>query len=144
MQSLELVRASRSDYNEEFRIVWPDGSVHWIVSQGRFLQDETSQPIRMLGTVLDVTERKQAEEVLRQSHDELERLVKERTLALTQANTVLQQEITERQQAQEALYRREQELKALLDNTPDIIIRCDRAFRYVYVNPAVERITGLS
>src|SRR6476469_7440388 len=66
MHSLELVRASRSDYNEEFRIVWPDGSVHWIVSRGRFLQDETSQPIRIVGTVLDVTERKQDEEVLRQ------------------------------------------------------------------------------
>ncbi|MBW4488762.1 MAG: PAS domain S-box protein [Trichocoleus desertorum ATA4-8-CV12] len=142
-QSLELVQASRTDYSQEFRIIWPDGTVHWIVGQGRFLQDEISQPIRMLGTVLDVTERKQAEEVLRQSHDQLERLVEERTLALTQANVILQQEIAERQQAQEALYRREQESKALLDNTPDVIIRCDRAFRYVYVNPAVERITGL-
>ena len=142
-QSLELVQASRSDFNQEFRVVWPDGTVHWIVSRGRFIQNEISQPIRMLGAVLDVTERKQAEEVLRQSHDELERLVEERTLALTQANVILQQEIAERQQAQEALYRREQESKALLDNTPDIIIRCDRAFRYVYVNPAVERITGL-
>ncbi|HEY9747398.1 MAG TPA: ATP-binding protein [Allocoleopsis sp.] len=143
IQSLETVQAAKTDYNEEFRIVWPDGSVHWIISRGRFLQNEVSQPIRMLGTVLDVTERKQAEEVLRQSHDELERLVAERTLALTQANRILQQEIAERQQAQEALYRREQESKALLDNTPDIIIRCDRAFRYVYVNPAVERSTGL-
>ncbi|MEP0870923.1 ATP-binding protein [Trichocoleus desertorum AS-A10] len=141
-QSFKVAQASRADYSEEFRIIWPDGTLHWIVSRGRFLQNEISQPIRMFGTVLDITERKQAEEVLRQSHDELERLVEERTLALTQANVILQQEIAERQQAQEALYRREQESKALLDNTPDVIIRCDRAFRYVYVNPAVERITG--
>ncbi len=54
----------------------------------------------------------------------------------------IQTDITQRKQAEEALHRREQQFKALVENTPDLIIRCDRQLRYVYVNPAVERITG--
>lgn len=34
-------------------------------------------------------------------------------------------------------------IKALVDNAPDIIVRLDRSFRYLYVNPALERIIGL-
>jgi PAS domain S-box-containing protein len=55
----------------------------------------------------------------------------------------LVQDITPRKQAQEKLHRREQELNALLENTPDVIIRIDKDFRYIYVNPQVERCTGM-
>lgn len=41
-----------------------------------------------------------------------------------------------------ALYRPEQELKTLVENSPDVIARFDRESRYVYVNPAIERVTG--
>jgi PAS domain S-box-containing protein len=52
-------------------------------------------------------------------------------------------DITERKLAEEALYRREQEFKALVENSPDIIARFDRQMRHVYVNPAIERATGI-
>lgn len=52
-------------------------------------------------------------------------------------------DITERKLAEEALYRREQEFKALVENSPDIVARFDRQMRYVYVNPAIERATGI-
>jgi PAS domain S-box-containing protein len=81
--------------------------------------------------------------VLQRSHLELERQVAARTAALSQANSVLQEQIAERQQVEVALRQREQELQALLNNTPDVIIRCDRQLRFVYVNPAVERTTGM-
>ncbi|MGM9501421.1 hybrid sensor histidine kinase/response regulator [Desertifilum tharense IPPAS B-1220] len=74
---------------------------------------------------------------------ELELRVEKRTDELVKANQALKQQIAERRQAEEALYNRQQELKALLENTPDVIIRCDRDLRYVYVNPAVERSTGV-
>ena len=45
----------------EYRIVWPDGSVHWVITQGRAYYDEQGRATRILGTVLDVTERKRAE-----------------------------------------------------------------------------------
>lgn len=49
----------------ECRVVWPDQSLHWICAQGRVLRDEQGQPVRMLGTVEDITERKKSETDLR-------------------------------------------------------------------------------
>ncbi|MEH1942113.1 MAG: EAL domain-containing protein [Nostoc sp.] len=54
------------------------------------------------------------------------------------------QDITERKQILEALARRQQEFKALVENAPDIISRFNTQLRYVYVNPAIENITGIS
>ncbi len=53
-------------------------------------------------------------------------------------------DITALKEAQEQLYQREQEFKALVENSPDIITRFDRQLRHVYVNPAVEGVTGIS
>jgi PAS domain S-box-containing protein len=46
----------------EFRIVWPDGSIHWTHGAGRVYRDESGRPIRMMGTGQDVTERRRATE----------------------------------------------------------------------------------
>ncbi|MEQ8963229.1 MAG: ATP-binding protein, partial [Coleofasciculus sp. C2-GNP5-27] len=53
-------------------------------------------------------------------------------------------DVTERQQTQAELYRRQQEFQALVENSPDIISRIDQQLRHVYVNPAIEAVTGLS
>ncbi len=51
----------------EYRIYWPDGSLHWISAWGSVFQGKVDQPWRMIGVVIDITERKQAEAALRQS-----------------------------------------------------------------------------
>lgn len=56
-----------SDLNIEFRVVWPDGSIHWINDVGKIMYDETGQPVGMYGIQIDITARKQMEENLRQS-----------------------------------------------------------------------------
>lgn len=53
-------------------------------------------------------------------------------------------DITALKEAQEQLYQREQEFKALVENSPDVINRFDRQLRHVYVNRAVEQVTGIS
>ncbi len=58
--------ADRTPYEAEYRIVWPDGSMHWIASRGVFEYDAQRQPERMLGIAMDVTERKQVEARLRE------------------------------------------------------------------------------
>jgi len=45
-------------YSHEFRILWPDGSVHWTHGAGRAFYDEAGQPTRMIGTGQDITERR--------------------------------------------------------------------------------------
>ena len=56
-------------YNTEFRVVWPDGSIHWIKASGQVFFDENHAPVRMVGVNFDITERKQAEEELKISEE---------------------------------------------------------------------------
>ena len=51
-------------------------------------------------------------------------------------------DITARKRAEEALHRREQEYRALVENSPDVILRLDRELRRVYANKALEVTTG--
>ena len=48
----------------EWRVIWPDGSVHWIAGRWQVLLDESGEPLRVFGVNLDVTDRKRAEEAL--------------------------------------------------------------------------------
>lgn len=55
------------DFNSEFRIQRPDGQICWIVAKARAFSDEHGTPIRVIGVNMDVTDRKLAEEALRES-----------------------------------------------------------------------------
>ena len=64
--------AARSD-GEPFvvdgRLVWPDGTERWVEHRGRFALDAEGRPTRVLGTVLDITARKQVEaDLIHQAH----------------------------------------------------------------------------
>jgi len=48
----------------EWRVVWPDGSVHWIAGRWQVFMNESGEPLRMVGVNMDVTERKLAEEAV--------------------------------------------------------------------------------
>jgi PAS domain S-box-containing protein len=54
-------------YSYEARVVRPDHSIGWIRTQGKVVFDNDRQPLRMLGTMMDITELKQAEEALKES-----------------------------------------------------------------------------
>src|SRR5919199_1097377 len=59
------------------------------------------------------------------------------------AAMVISTDITERKQAEELIHLHQQEFRALVENSPDLIARFDPQLRHVYVNPAVERSTGI-
>src|SRR6266550_2583680 len=51
----------------EWRVIWPDGSLHWLATNGQMFFDDQGKPFRMVGFTADVTRRKLAEEELRRS-----------------------------------------------------------------------------
>lgn len=48
-------------FSHEFRLLWPDGSIHWTQGAGRVFRDDEGRPVRMLGTGQDITQRRRIE-----------------------------------------------------------------------------------
>jgi two-component system sensor histidine kinase UhpB len=70
----EELLASTGPGDIEYRVVWPDGSVHWIFGRATVVRDQAGRPIRSYGTNADITERKRAEEELARRTQQLEAL----------------------------------------------------------------------
>lgn len=70
-RAIEASIAQRTPYEIDYRTVAPDGRVKWIRAIGRGFYNEQGQPIRFDGVTLDVTERRRAEEQLRDSEAQL-------------------------------------------------------------------------
>ncbi|NTV00282.1 MAG: sigma 54-interacting transcriptional regulator, partial [Methanoregulaceae archaeon] len=70
-----LLADRREDEGLELRIIRPDGSERTVYLQGEMTFDDNRQPIRTIGTVLDITDRKRTEEALRVSQDRFRSLV---------------------------------------------------------------------
>lgn len=65
---------NHTDYTAEYRLVYPDGSVHWLMGRGKAIYDQSGQPVRSLGVLLDISSRKRIEEALRESEDKFRQL----------------------------------------------------------------------
>lgn len=89
-------------------------------------------------SLVDVTERKRAEDELRSAHNELEMRVQERTEELRLANIELQEEIAERRRAAAELRYQ----ATLLSNVNDAIIASDARYRITAWNAAAEAMYG--
>ncbi len=59
--------AGEKDYDVEFRSLRPDGTTRWIAARAALFRDESGKPSRMLGIGLDVTNRKRAEEAIKET-----------------------------------------------------------------------------
>jgi PAS domain S-box-containing protein len=75
----------------EYRVVQGERT-YWVWDRAFPIYDQTGRLDRIVGVVEDVTQRKEAEQVLRQSNDELERRVSERTAELSLVNEALEAE----------------------------------------------------
>lgn len=73
---------SGRDYQAEFRVVRPDGSLQWVCARGRVQMDEHGKPKQLTGVTLDVTARKETEILAQQQRNELERLRRQKTAFL--------------------------------------------------------------
>ena len=114
-----------------------DGTLLPVEITGSFFD---CQRVRMsIAIARNITERKRAEEMLQKAHDELERMVEERTAELVKANEGLKQEISERKRAEGALRESEAQKKAILDASVDRIRLVDTDMRIIWANKTTTR-----
>ena len=76
----EIIDAALDDhrpYDLEHRIVRPDGEVRWVHRRAEVVRDDEGEPLRMVGTVHDITERKQVEAKLREAETRYRSLVEQ-------------------------------------------------------------------
>ncbi len=73
LRSVSRARYDRTRYNLDHRIIRRDGETRWVQEQGEYVYEATGEPTRFIGTMLDITDRKRAEERVEflAGHDQL-------------------------------------------------------------------------
>ncbi|MBH8578203.1 GAF domain-containing protein [Nostocaceae cyanobacterium CENA369] len=117
--ALQQAMLQRIEYHQEYRTLWTDGSIRWTEARGQFIYNAQGQPTHMIGVLIDITERKQAEQ-------ERERLLERERIARTQV------EVAQRQ------------LTALFETSPIGIGLLDTNQRFIAINEALAQINGLT
>jgi len=107
-----LTKQSEGTYDEEYRILRPDGGERWIRDRAFPLRDDNGAIHRIVGLAEDITERKLVESEIRRLSEQLEARVVERTAQLKEAN--------------EALRKADSRQRALLNAIPDVVFRIHR------------------
>lgn len=113
-RALDSCIYNNTNLTVEYRVIWPDDTVHWVQSRGHPMRAPGSLPgtttMRIIGVSLDVTDRHEVNEkilasqmVVERLNDTLESRIAERTQELASANDRLMKEIHERAKVQAVL-----------------------------------------
>ncbi len=120
-------------YSTEYRIILADGSARWIASRGRLYFSGNGEPARMVGAVVDITDRKVAEAELAQHRNELSHLSRVTTLSelssslAHELNQPLAIILTNAQAAQRLLAQEPPDVAETRDILADIVSEDERA-----------------
>jgi PAS domain S-box-containing protein len=115
----QLLAAGHGEWH--YRIVRPDGEVRMVHARNSVVRDREGRPLRVVGTVQDVTRMAAAERELRTANEQLEQRVAERTAELQ---------------------RSEEHFRRLIEHAHDMIVIIDDEGRPVYGSPSVKRVLG--
>lgn len=115
------------------------GPPRWLLATKVPLHDARGRVVGLVGVSHDITERREVERALRDTNDELEARVVERTSELIRANADLQKQMRERERIEQALQSERNLLRTLIDQLPDYIFVKDLQSRFVIANKAIAR-----
>ena len=99
VQALRKAVSSGGEWNKEYRVVRPDGSVRWVWDRAFPMRGDGSGVIGYAGITQDITDRRGAEKALQGLNQELERRVEQRTCELAEVNQKLRERNTEVEKA---------------------------------------------
>jgi formate hydrogenlyase transcriptional activator len=114
-RSVKQATQTRGDFQEEYRIVHPDGTIRWMAARGRQYFKSSGEPDRLMGVALDISERKRMEDQLRERLDEIEGLKQQ----LEKENIYLRKEI-ELQNVHEEIVGRSKAMIAILGQVEQV------------------------
>lgn len=127
----------------DYRILRPDGTLRHLNALGRAETDANGNVVKLLGTAIDITDRKNAEAALRQAAADLEDRVDDRTAELWQAVAQLELEISDRKNAEAELQHAQKFMESVLKTIPVGVVAKEAAeLRFVLWNPAAENLLG--
>ncbi|HTS10025.1 MAG TPA: PAS domain S-box protein [Candidatus Eisenbacteria bacterium] len=109
MNLIDRAKETGEPTDAEWRVIWPDGSIHWIAGHWQVFKDESGEPGRGVGVNMDITDRKQTEQALLEVNRALE------------AQTAL-------------LQSREELLKVFVKSVPAAVAMLDHDLRYLQVS----------
>ena len=74
-EDIQLALKGKNEFTSEFRVIWPDQSIHFIAARGIVQKDQDGKPIRMIGVNWDMTQIKEIDLALRESKEEFKTLI---------------------------------------------------------------------
>lgn len=133
-------------WSREYRLIADDGQVVWVRDQATLATDADGCPVWQ-GVLVDVTSQHVTAELLQITNEDLEQRIRERTVALEEANELMGLEIGERRRMEKELRNAERRFRALVEHSPALIYAWQtnpgpNGEFHGYISPQVETVLG--
>jgi PAS domain S-box-containing protein len=126
----------------DWELIRKDGTKCPVETSVSLIKDLEARPIGFRGIARDITERKRAEQALKEAHDHLGKRVRQRTAELAETNETLKRENAERQAAEEALRRSEEKYRNILESIQEGYYEVDLPGNFSFFNDSICKILG--
>jgi PAS domain S-box-containing protein len=126
----EAAECHLGEAEAQYRVIRPSGEVRWLSVRGKIYYDASGKAVRVIGSAIDITDLKKAQEELHTMNEELSCMVDERTANL--------------EQAARSLKRQKELLQAIIDRIPVIVTVWRTPRELIMVNREFERLSGWS